>query len=105
MGKDPTEATKAGFAAANPLLKELLNQSILSKVTLSQDIQDMITQAGIVPDVITLAKGEDPDSAGNCRHDGHLYYYDAGFPVGSSVSSDRNRMQNRPKGKGMLMAS
>lgn len=51
MGKDPSEATKAGFAAANPLLKELLNQSILSKTTLDKDIQDMIDASGIVPDV------------------------------------------------------
>jgi len=51
MGKTEDEATKAGFAVANPLLKELANQAILQNQTLDEDIQAMIDEAGIVPDV------------------------------------------------------
>lgn len=51
MGKGAEEATEAGFAAANPLLKGLLNESVASGQTLSADIQEMIKAQGIVPDV------------------------------------------------------
>jgi hypothetical protein len=44
--------------------------------------------SGKVLEVITLEKGKDPDPHGMCLHDGHLYYCDAGFPVGGSVSND-----------------
>lgn len=43
---------------------------------------------GKVLEIITLEKGKDPDPHGMCLHDGHLYYCDAGFPVGGSVSND-----------------
>lgn len=51
LGKDEASAVKAGFGAANPLLKEILNESIVSGTTISADIQELIDQAGIVPDV------------------------------------------------------
>jgi hypothetical protein len=51
LGQEEAQAVKAGFAAANPILQELLNQSIVSGQTLSADIQEMIRQAGIVPSV------------------------------------------------------
>jgi hypothetical protein len=51
LGQDEAAATKAGFAAANPLLKALLNESIVSGVTLSADIQELIRQSGITPSV------------------------------------------------------
>lgn len=50
-GLADAEATKAGFSAANPLLKELVNQSVLGDHTLSADIQEMVKAQGIVPDV------------------------------------------------------
>jgi hypothetical protein len=50
-GLESAEATKAGFSATNPLLQELLNQSVVSGQTLSADIQEMIEAANIVPDV------------------------------------------------------
>lgn len=50
-GMQDAEATKAGFAAANPLLKELVNQSVLGDTALSADIQAMVEAQGIVPDV------------------------------------------------------
>lgn len=50
-GLDAADATKAGFSATNPLLKELLNQSVVTGQTLSDDIQAMVDAAGIVPDV------------------------------------------------------
>lgn len=50
-GLGTEEATKAGFAAANPLLQGLLNQSILTGQSMSADIQALIDQAGIVPEV------------------------------------------------------
>ncbi len=37
---------------------------------------------GKVLEVVTLAKGQDPDPHGMCFHDGHLYYCDAGLVVG-----------------------
>jgi hypothetical protein len=43
---------------------------------------------GKVLEIVTLTK-DDPDH-GTCLHDGHLYYGDAGFPVGSNVSNDPN---------------
>ncbi len=51
LGMGAEEATKAGFSAANPLLKELVNQSVVSGQTLSADIQAMVEAQGIVPDV------------------------------------------------------
>jgi hypothetical protein len=44
---------------------------------------------GKVLEMVTLNK-DDPDPHGMCLHDGHLYYCDAGFPVGSNVSNDPN---------------
>lgn len=51
LGRGEEDAIKTGFAAANPLLKGLLNESILSGQTLSADIQEMIDAQGIVPSV------------------------------------------------------
>jgi hypothetical protein len=42
-----------------------------------------------VLEIVTLTK-DDPDPHGTCLHDRHLYYCDAGFPVGSNVSNDPN---------------
>jgi hypothetical protein len=44
---------------------------------------------GEVLEMVTLNK-DDRDPHGMCLHDGHLYYCDAGFPVGSNVSNDSN---------------
>ena len=52
-------------------------------------IQKIDAETGKVLEVVTLSK-EDPDPHGMCMHDGHLYYCDAGFPVGSNVSNDPN---------------
>jgi hypothetical protein len=52
-------------------------------------IHKIDAETGKVLEVVTLSK-EDPDPHGMCMHDGHLYYCDAGFPVGSNVSNDRN---------------
>ena len=52
-------------------------------------IHKIDVDSGKVLEVITLSK-EDPDPHGMCMHDGHLYYCDAGFPVGSNVSNDPN---------------
>jgi hypothetical protein len=43
---------------------------------------------GKVLDMVKLTKGQDPDPHGMCFHEGHLYYCDAGFPPGGSVSND-----------------
>lgn len=51
LGKTEEQAIKAGFGAANPLLRALVNESVVSGQTLSADIQAMVDQAGIVPDV------------------------------------------------------
>lgn len=53
-------------------------------------IHKLDANTGKVLEVITLAKGQDPDPHGMCLHDGHLYYCDAGFPVSSNVSNDPN---------------
>jgi hypothetical protein len=53
-------------------------------------VQKVDANTGKVLEVITLRKGVDPDPHGMCWHDGHLYYCDAGFPVGSNVSNDPN---------------
>jgi hypothetical protein len=52
-------------------------------------IQKIDAETGKVLEAVTLSK-EDPDPHGMCMHDGHLYYCDAGFPVGSNVSNDPN---------------
>jgi hypothetical protein len=52
-------------------------------------IHKLDATTGKVLEVVTLSK-EDPDPHGMCMHDGHLYYCDAGFPVGSNVSNDPN---------------
>ncbi len=52
-------------------------------------IHKVDANSGKVLEAITLSK-EDPDPHGMCMHEGHLYYCDAGFPVGSNVSNDPN---------------
>jgi hypothetical protein len=51
-------------------------------------IHKLDANTGKVLEVVTLTKGQDPDPHGMCLHEGHLYYCDAGFPVGSNVSND-----------------
>ena len=51
-------------------------------------IHKLDANTGKVLEVVTLRRGQDPDPHGMCLHDGHLYYCDAGFPVGSNVSDD-----------------
>ena len=51
-------------------------------------IQKIDATSGKVQEIITLEKGKDPDPHGMCLHEGHLYYCDAGFPNGGSVSTD-----------------
>ena len=52
-------------------------------------IHKIDAETGKVLEAVTLSK-EDPDPHGMCMHEGHLYYCDAGFPVGSNVSNDPN---------------
>ena len=52
-------------------------------------IQKLDGKTGKILEVVTLSK-EDPDPHGMRFHDGHLYYCDAGFAVGSNVSNDPN---------------
>jgi len=50
---------------------------------------DVDKNPGKVLEIVKLSK-DDPDPHGMCLHEGHLYYCDAGFPVGSNVSNDPN---------------
>lgn len=50
-GMETAEATRAGFSATSPLLKGLLNESMVTGQTLSADIQAMVDQAGITADI------------------------------------------------------
>ena len=52
-------------------------------------IHKIDANTGKVHEMVTLTK-DDPDPHGTCLHDRHLYYCDAGFPVGSNVSNDPN---------------
>ena len=53
-------------------------------------IHKIDAESGKVLEVITLAKGDDPDPHGMCLRGGSLYYCDAGFPPGGSESHDPN---------------
>ena len=50
-------------------------------------IQKIDAKTGQVLEVLTLAKGEDPDPHGMCLHEGRLYYCDAGLVVGGGSNA------------------